>query len=125
MSGLKVGDRVRVEFEGVVESSDSGPRLSWVNGSTADGTSWTVPLSACTVLVPPIKVGDVVTADNIGQLPIGSIVCRVGETGSPAQRLRDGWLCLPGGPNTQANIYTGKRVVDWGDALVLRIGGGS
>jgi hypothetical protein len=77
----KVGDRVRVEFEGEVWRSDQDARTFDIR---LDGSGEqfdrlhpvyaTVYPEHCEVIVPPIKVGDLVTAENITQLPIGSII---------------------------------------------------
>lgn len=112
MTAPRPGDRVRVEFDGVVrEVAPSGlVHLESVSG-------WLVPRFACTVIVPPIAVGDLVTADNIGQLAMGSVIARPGF--SPVEKRTDGfWRSTTG-------AILDDREMGRNDAVVLRIGGGS
>lgn len=76
MNAPKVGDRVRVELEGTVTHAPNPwgmHRIDLDNGRLAHARfTWAAP-EHCTVIAPPVKVGDVVTPDNIGQLPRESV----------------------------------------------------
>jgi hypothetical protein len=71
MSTPKVGDRVHVEFEGEVQAIHGGDL--WVTsqdlGTTPGPRGARVHHSACTVITPPVKVGDVATAAQLLALP--------------------------------------------------------
>jgi hypothetical protein len=120
MNAPREGQRVRVSYEATYcETSPYAGHIVTFAGPDGDQYRAGVPMNAeFEVIVPPIKVGDVVTADNIGQLPPWSIVARRDE-GLAIQRERNCvWMCRGVG------IPKGD-LIGWGDVEVLRIGGGS
>jgi hypothetical protein len=66
VTGFKAGDRVHVEFDGWVSSISLGidqDDFCVVGPEWATTDVWfKLPLSVCTLIRPPLKVGDVVTA---------------------------------------------------------------
>lgn len=113
MSAPKKGDRVWVEFEGVVQARSLISGLCTIKYEDCDSTFLfeSVPDEICRVLAPPVKVGDVVTAENIGQLPDRSVI---GVPGSvPLWRLYGQWHPSANSDPTEIG------------AVILRIGSGS
>jgi hypothetical protein len=123
MTAPKEGDRVRVEYEAVYRRGPSkdGSHIVEVRIGTEDDYWAGVPGDATlTVLAPPVKVGDVVTADNIDTLPNGSIIAIPRAIGLVSQKHHSTgeWFVLGGG-----SLPT--RPERWTDPpVVLRVGGG-
>lgn len=90
----KVQDRVRVEYEGTVEllcTMEYPAEFVYVRDD--EGTTIKVKSKHCTVIKPPLRVGQEVTGENIDRLPV---LTRVSE-GPHVYRLHiDGHWYGPG-----------------------------
>jgi hypothetical protein len=109
---IKVGDRVHVEFDGEVRGFSPAGLVYLAN-------DWAVPYFACTVIVPPVKVGDIVTPDNIGQLPPRSVIASDREV---AMSVPTGCWFIDGSEQSRSSE---KLIARTDSYRVLRIGGAS
>lgn len=76
MTAPKVGDRVHVEYEGVIRSRvQSGRLFVEVEGRTYSAAAYPEHM---TVIAPPVKVGDDATLDVLNSLPNASVVIAKG-----------------------------------------------
>lgn len=78
MSDIAVGDRVKVEFEGDVVYVGDSWRVD-VRRTDGHGRS-VVRFADCTVIAPPIKVGDTIDPDQAKTLPAWTVVRTAGAT---------------------------------------------
>jgi hypothetical protein len=118
MNRTKPGDRVHVEFEGIVQP-DGSHNLQWCTVLVEGSDSKVVVRKAsCTVLAPPIKVGDLVTAENLDQLGEGSVAVRPGY--APTWHHDGLWHTCLGSPIPGSMLLNGED----DDLRVLRIGDG-
>lgn len=118
MTAPKPGDRVRVEFEGTVtdaKSSHSGrfPVAPVRSGLFAVALVHIAP-EALTVLTPPAKVGDLLTAENVEDLPDGTVVVNAIPGGSAAQKCAEDW-------RTADNDLSGHSVARWSNPRIVYI----
>lgn len=118
MTAPKVGDRVRVEFEGIVDHirSRGGTHLDVLTDDKLIA-EW-VPISACTVIAPPVKVGDPATLEVLDALPKFSVV--IGGLADLAAQKRSNGLWYATGYD-----YSMKSpaIAHWDGVTVLHIGG--
>jgi hypothetical protein len=78
-NSIKVGDRVKVEFEGTVTQVHGDGEVTVNRNVEGDTYSNWLPASECTVIAAPLKVGDRVTTVNCDYLPDGAVLS-AGET---------------------------------------------
>lgn len=116
MSAPKVGDTVRVEVKGKVVYAVDGAIEVRVEGNEPSARAW-VTAEMCTALAPPVKVGDKVTWENVGQLPLGTVAA------FPSGPVFDRWSNVHVGSDWHAT--NGLKTDDVVGATVLRIGGTS
>lgn len=113
------GARVRVTFEATYSEPFGDRHIVAVRHGL---TLWTLELPADAVLdvLPDVpNVGDVITsATQLDALPCGSIVCRRDVDGVPFRKISSGWA-IGVESGTHAEV-----IASWGDAVVLRVGGG-
>lgn len=125
MTAPKKGDRVKVEYEGTYGGAGTwihvgvGPFPPHLIEFDIDGESETycagVPADAkLTVIVPPVKVGDVATREVLDALPLGSaIVTGSGLIASLYLNTGRAWF-FSGDPGS----YTSKRVAEWNPTVI-------
>jgi hypothetical protein len=117
MTAPKVGDRVHVEFDGeVVGWSKDVPTQILVG---FDGNAHRVAPSVCTVIVPPVRVGDKLTLDDASRLPHGSVVALVGGLARTLHAMNGQRYWRSTGLGGE---WPDEDMVD---AIVLRVGDGS
>lgn len=128
MPDIKIGDRVRVTFDGVVTYEnhpyEDVPLAYDIKIDGANKDVEYVPAAHIAVVSPPVKVGDPVTADNIGDIPPGSVVVGAGghSSGLAAQKNTDNeWRTADA---AHISITDEFIVRHWG-AVVVHIPGGA
>jgi len=114
MTAPRLGDRVRVVFEGVVEHSPSERVKIVGDGRYGDRNVAHVEARFVDVLVPNVQVGDVVeTRAQLDALPAWSVVRHNTPTGFIAQKDREGTWRVP---------FVGGKAVDplvWAQGVVV------
>lgn len=123
MTGPKIGDRVHVEYDGVVLTDVTGGTAYMVDVDGLHGARALAHRRNITVITPPIKVGDIVTADNIDQLSAWSIISRP-RNGLAIQNQRKGGWIMATSEDSSCDVPI-SRIVRWGDVVVVRVGDGA
>lgn len=74
MSEFKVGQRVRVEYEGVLQYVSPHDGMAVVLFDTGGDFAASVRESFLTLIAEPVKVGDIIEHGAVTDLPHGSLV---------------------------------------------------
>lgn len=91
-SGVKVGQKVRVTYEGVVGAIDQGTRYMSITDSDNEVTWHAIAPSAVVEVLPePLKIGDEITWEA-QEPPLGARL--VNQHGTVAMRFMDGWYVV-------------------------------